>query len=161
MGKDSKGLTFIELLIALSIGSLVIGISAITTNQLFWLGSRNQDHMKAVCQVQNAGYWISRDGVMAQTITLGKPSGFPLSFSWTNWDTNQTITVTYILDNNILIRHQAKGNDVVTTTVARYITSAWAEFPFQNKKLLTVTITAQVGTQTETRIYKITPRATG
>lgn len=159
--RNSSGLTLVELLIALSISGLAIAAATATINQLFWLGSRNQNHMVAVRQVQNAGYWISRDGVMAQGVTMGPSSGFPLTFSWTEWGTSQTTTVTYTLSDSVLSRQQTVDNATITSTIARYITSAQAEFPTGNEKLLTVTMTAQVGTLSETRTYKIKPRPVG
>lgn len=148
----------IELLIALSISGLTIAAATATINQLFLLGSRNENHMIAVRQVQNAGYWLSRDGVMAQVVTPEAFFGFPLTLSWMEWGGSQNTTITYTLRDNVLTRQQAVGDASSTTGIARYVTTAQAEFLNEGEKLLTVTITAQVGAASETRTYKIKSR---
>ncbi len=156
--KDSKGLTLLELLIALSIAGLIVAATTTTISQLFSLGSRNENYMVAVRQVQNAGYLISRDGVMAQKITVANTeSGFPLTLSWGEWGGSQTITVTYTLIDSILSRQEVANGKTTTAQIARHIVSAQVEFP-KGEKLLTVTITAQVKTASETRTYQIKPR---
>ncbi len=43
--------------------------------------------MTVVRQVQDAGFWVSHDAQMAQTMVLASdPDGFPLYLKWTKWD---------------------------------------------------------------------------
>lgn len=154
--KNEKGFTVAELLIALFIGVLIMSATVFTFNQLFLFSGQTEDHIVAIRQVQNAGHWLSRDGMRAYQVNL-ENSGFPLTFSWTEWGEKKIVRVTYTLDNNILKRQEVIGDKLTTTEVARYITKAEAKLD-KAKKLLTITITTKVGAISETRTYKIKPR---
>lgn len=148
---NSKGFTLAELLISLAIGGMVLAGAGTTFHQLLLTGERNENYVIAVRQVQNAGYFISGDGVMAQEITLGAPSGFPMTLSWSEWGSGETATVTYSLSDGNLCRNGA--------VIARHIISANAEYPSEGEKVLTLTVEAKVGTMMEERTYKVKPRA--
>lgn len=158
---SSAGFTLAELLIALAIGGMVLAGASMTIHQLFLTGARNENYMIAVRQVQNAGYWISRDGVSAQSITPGSSSGFPLTLSWSEWGSGVTTNITYTISDGNLSR-QETGGTTIQAVIARHIVSAMATFPTiegtEVEQVLTVTITAQVGAASESRTYKIKPR---
>ena len=82
-----KGYTLIELAIAVTIMALVSGAASVAIFQTMKGTEMNNTHMNAVRQVQNAGYWLSRDARMAQSISTDNlsPPDF-LVFSWTEWD---------------------------------------------------------------------------
>jgi prepilin-type N-terminal cleavage/methylation domain-containing protein len=167
--KDSRGFTLVELLVALSIAGLLVSAASVTLNQLFSLVPAGENMMVAIRQVQDAGYWISTDGLQAQVITPGASSGMPLTISWVKWDATKT-TVTFSLTNGNLQRqevvtYESTGNvkSSKQTQVAYSITSITAQYnqPDANnpRKILTITITAQIGSSNETRTYKISPRS--
>ena len=87
MRRSEKGYTLIELIVAVAIIVLVSGAASITIFQVSKGTETNNSHMNAVRQVQNAGYWISRDAGMAQSIETDNltPPDF-LVFNWTEWD---------------------------------------------------------------------------
>jgi prepilin-type N-terminal cleavage/methylation domain-containing protein len=172
--RGSRGLTLVELLIALAIGSLVAVGALGVLNQLFVLIPKAQNGMLAIRQAQSAGYWIDRDGVSGQIITP-TPSLFtlsaatPLVISSVNWNSDNTI-VTYSVDTNLKLQRQEvvknKSGVTISSTlsqVADSISSITAQYDYPNpgdaRKILTITITAQVGSATETRVYKISPRS--
>lgn len=66
--KNQKGFTLIELLVALAITSLIS--AGITTGifQVFNINVLTSDHVIAITEVDNAGYWIMVDARMAQSI---------------------------------------------------------------------------------------------
>jgi len=87
MKLGEKGFTYIELIVALAIIALISGATANATFQVLRGTGHNNDHMTAVRQVHNAGYWISRDAQMAQSVTadnLTQPDFLVLN--WTEWD---------------------------------------------------------------------------
>jgi len=87
MRKGEKGYTLIELIIAITIITMVSGAASIAIFQIMKGTERNNTHINAVRQVQTAGYWISRDARMAQSIdseNLTSPDF--LVFNWTEWD---------------------------------------------------------------------------
>ncbi|MBU2534795.1 MAG: hypothetical protein ABIK32_02620, partial [Chloroflexota bacterium] len=66
---------------------LVSGAASIAIFQIMKGTERNNTHINAVRQVQTAGYWISRDARMAQSIdTENLTSPAFLVFNWTEWD---------------------------------------------------------------------------
>ncbi len=102
MKLGEKGFTYIELIVALAIIALIGSATATTTIQVLRLTVRNNEHMTAVRQVQNAGYWISRDAQMAQSIITDNltPPDF-LVLNWIEWDYTDDLTyhsVTYFFE---------------------------------------------------------------
>jgi prepilin-type N-terminal cleavage/methylation domain-containing protein len=87
MRNGEKGYTLIELIIATTIAVLVSGAASIAIFQVMKGTETNNTHMSAVQQVQTAGYWISRDIRMAQSVNTDNltPPDF-LVFNWVEWD---------------------------------------------------------------------------
>ena len=88
MKPGEKGYALVELLIAITIIALVSGAAGAATFQVLKNTERNNDYMTAVRQVENAGYWISRDAQMALSMNTTANLTLPdfLSLSWTEWD---------------------------------------------------------------------------
>lgn len=66
--KGQSGLTLIELLVSIALLGIVILGSAMVFYQTMVITVESRNHMKAVRNVQNAGYWVSIDG---QQISIG------------------------------------------------------------------------------------------
>lgn len=64
-----------EMLIVLGIMGAIGGVMALTTATIVRITPQSNDQMIALRQVQNAGYWISRDVQMAQTIDSAPATG--------------------------------------------------------------------------------------
>lgn len=177
MDRDQRGFTIIELLIAFTIAALVaIGVTA-GVFQIVTGNTRTSNHMTAVRQVQEAGYWVSHDTQMAQSVetdNLTEPE--ILELTWAEWDTSYKHLVIYSLTNmngglKQLVRqhltYDADDNliDSLTSTsiVAQFIDPALTSCIFiDNELIFTVTATVSSGSQqgSETRVYKISPRPT-
>ena len=72
-----RGFTLIELVVGLSIAAFVVGAASMTTITMMRLTPQNNDWAVALRQVQNAGYWISRDIQMSQgdiVVGTGNPT---------------------------------------------------------------------------------------
>lgn len=171
MKLGEKGFTYIELIVAITIIVLIGGAAAIATFQVLKGTARNNNYMTAVRQVQNAGYWISRDTLMAQSVTTDNLT-LPdfLLLSWTDESSGDVYQVVYTLENmsegglQKLLRSQSiNGVASSTTFVAQYIApeSAKTKCEFTNGTL-TLTVTATVGdgspARSETRTYQVVPR---
>ena len=172
--RTCRGLTLVELLVALAVGSLIIvGASKVLT-QLFILVPKAESSMLAMRQVQFAGHWIDRDATMAQVITP-TPNLFtistatPLIISYVNWDATKT-TVTYSVDTNkklqrnVVVTNEKTGSVISSSQiqVADSIASIKAQYiepTGMDRKALTVTIVAQVGSASENRTYQTSPRS--
>jgi len=173
--KNQRGLTLVELLIAIVLVGIVTAGITITIGHMFTWTTRTNNHMIAVRQVQTAGYWVSRDALQAQEWTISLPgssdpmnSGFPFSLK-REWD-DETTQVTYsITEDNRLMRTRkitkiTEDGDVtseVSTFVAQHICFDGTTIErrlSEGKEVLTLQVTATVAEQSETRVYDITPR---
>jgi len=176
MKRSESGFTFIEFLVVMAIVAIIAGAAGATTLQLFASTERSNDHMTAVRQVQNAGYWISRDALMAEsTDNVTTPPDF-LILRWTEWDKDKKKpsiyhSVTYSfqdlsdeigkLKRQHLI-HDADGDEIgnKTTLVAEYIyynpddPDNTTKANYENS-VLTVQIAAAIGEANEIREYRV------
>ena len=167
INKNQKGFTLMELMLAMAIGSIIIGAITMTIFQVVEGNARTSNHMTAVRQVQNAGYWVSHDTVMAQIVVVDEDedTGFPLTLTWTEWGSNEVHQVVYSLADNELQRsHSINGNgapeiDIIAQFINPDPEKTKCEF---TSGVLTFSVTATVGTssreRSETRIYETVPR---
>ena len=162
--RDQKGLTLLELVIAIAlVGAITSGIT-MTIFQVFDTSSRTSNHMIAIRQVQNAGKHVSEHLLQAQGWDLGGSSGFPLALNWTDWDDMQH-GILYTLEDMpygefkiLRRRHDINSSPDSTINVAEYIDPAQTSC-VQAGGVFTFTVTANVSGQSETRVYEVTPRS--
>ncbi len=173
MKQDEKGFSYIELVIAVAIIAVISGAAAITTYQVCKGTGTNNDYITTVHQVQSAGFWISRDARMAQSVTTDNLT-LPdfLTLSWTEWDENDDPiyhTATYFFTDvtdeigALKRRHWSSGGINEQTLVAKSIYFAPGDPDVTSKasyqdSILTVQLTALSDKSRETREYKITHR---
>ncbi len=170
--RDCRGFTLVELLVALAIGSMLsIGTLGVL-NQILVLAPMSENNLVAIRQAQSAGYWIGRDGASAQAITCDNSTplstGNPLVISYIKWDATKT-TISYSVDDNSTLQRQMVVTNELTGAeisrnqirIAENIASITALYSqpdiYNSRKILTLTITTQVGNATQTRVYKISP----
>ncbi len=162
VNKEQRGFTIIEILVSIAIaGVLAAGIVA-TIHQTFKVNESANEHMVTVQQVENAGYWVNKDALMAQTITPGGGAGFPLSLSWISWAGN-SMQVTYNLSGDSIRRSvSVNGGAPTQVLVAQNVdpdplktSCSFAD------SVLTLNVTAAVDDTFETRTYRIKPRPDG
>lgn len=181
VNKNQMGFTLGELMLAFAISAVIIGGITMTFLQVVKGNTRTSNHMTVVTQVQDAGYWISHDAQMAQTVQLGVTSDTLFTLTWVGWEYpygNNTgidsyeVWYTYERASDKVWRHQkittdiydAEGRHVAgpfvsesSSFIAEYITTSPPVTVDGNK--LSVTITASLGEAEEERTYEITPRA--
>jgi type II secretory pathway pseudopilin PulG len=181
VNKNQMGFTLGELMLAFVISGVITGGVTMTMFQVFEGNIRASNHMTAVRQVQNAGYWVSHDAQMAQNVEVGAGSLFTLS--WIGWEYDcghpqhytgiDTYDVWYTYDgaSDKIWRHQKittnkyddDGHHVAgpivsesSSFIAEHVTTTPAVA--MNGNRLSVTITASVGEAEEERTYEIRPR---
>ncbi len=171
--RNERGFTLVELLVSLPIAALVV--YAATGAIIEVLNStRASNYMLAYRQVQNAGYWVSHDAIQAQDVDDcwegPDDRGFPLTLTWTDWDSGAEYVITYTLEDMAsgvkYLQRQESVNGVPSAIApaGEYIyididpneptNCVWDE----DAKVLTFTVKAQVGQQTATRTYEVKPR---
>jgi len=174
---SQSGVTLIELVMAIAVGGILLAAVTMSIVTLLNTNTRNSNHMVAVRNVQNAGYWVSRDAECADAgqlpdgtngITPTGANGFPLYLRWTDPETmTDIVACTYTL--------QPDGAGTYTlwrtiggtsTSVAQHIigdnTTKTSVVYDTGGRRLTFTVTATMTTRnitgTETRVYNVAPR---
>jgi prepilin-type N-terminal cleavage/methylation domain-containing protein len=161
INKDQKGFTLTELILAICIGAIITAVATLVIFQVIIGSARSINHMTAVRQVQSAGFWVSHDAQMASQEPDIEENGGNLesiTLNWTDGDGTDNQVVYSLLDDNQLQRsHLLDSGTPTVATVAQYIDRASTTCEFTNG-VLTFTVTATVGEQTETRTYKVAIR---
>jgi prepilin-type N-terminal cleavage/methylation domain-containing protein len=170
IGSNQKGLTLVELVMAMAVTAIIASAVTAVIYQVFNMNARSSNHMIAIRQVQNAGYWVSHDAQMAQSTNVTGPNFLVLK--WTDWNNGQN-QVTYTLENasgglkNLRRTYSIdSGSGPVVQTnflVGQYIdqTNTSCSSNLTSKELI-FTVTAKVGSgskaESETRRYEVKPR---
>ena len=168
-----KGFTFVEILVALAILTVIMGGLGAITIQIFNTNDLSTNRALAIRQVQNAGQWLSRDMLQATlTPTFSSPNGFPSVVITQDLSSygGQLVTVTYTITGTDLQRTEQIGvGTPTTTTIATGVTfdsaDSSADAPTWFRSIgnaYEFKITSVIGSgnnaATETRTYKIEPR---
>lgn len=161
--KGEKGFTLIELLVTISIAALIVGAASAVIITMLRLTPRNNDWVVSLHQVQNAGYWISRDVLMSDNITVGTGSTF-LTMTQPQTQPPKKIIVYQFEDMSgglkRLMRTDTDNN--TTIMIAEYIysdnTTATYSPNCSENCTLTFTITAISGNVPVTRRYETAQR---
>jgi prepilin-type N-terminal cleavage/methylation domain-containing protein len=164
--REQKGFTLIELLMVVSLTGIIGGVAAMTTTTMMKLVPQSNDHVVAQHQVQNAGFWITRDVQMAQTID-SDPVGGELIQMTLNVVGSPDVIVTYELEDmdsgmKRLVRRTDQGTEML---VAEYIyydpdgdpdnTTNIVDY---QSSILTFRITAKSGNVSVIKKYEATQR---
>ena len=114
-----RGITLVETLLATAIAAMIVGLLGSTIFLFMRSTEQGNKQLIAFQDLQNAGHWITRDGMAAQTTGLadGAAPVVSMTLSWT--DGEQSNTVTYSLSGDDLRRNY---NGTVMT-VARNVSS--------------------------------------
>jgi len=173
--KSQRGFTLVELMLAIAITGVITGGITMTLFQVFDGSARTSNHMTAVRQVQNAGYWVSYHAQMAQDIVTVDDPATPgvtefLALTWKDrYDDDHQVV--YSLENrpssslrNLQGVHYINGEESDRTPVFEFIDpdpdQTSCVWDGAGKLIFTVTATVGFGSQeqSETRIYEVTPR---
>jgi prepilin-type N-terminal cleavage/methylation domain-containing protein len=156
MKGNQSGFTLIEILISVAIMAVittVIAVALANVMSVTWGSSKRMDVIK---QVENALYYINRDGQAANNISTST-SGYWLVFNRSD-GTSISYRITTSGDQTYLERTQGS----TTTTIAKYIDSnSGHTFCSYAANVLSVQITVSEGgfrSATETRTLKVYPR---
>ena len=163
MKRREKGFTVLEALIGVAIMAIVVVAVAMTTTTLLLNEGQAAGQNTALPQVQNAGYWISRDVQMARNVTPSAPNGFPLSLGIpVDADENNDYTVDYLFDGDKLKRqvYDSLETLISETFIAEYIDTSNTTFSALDADagLYKLTVRASRDETGATRSYEISQR---
>jgi prepilin-type N-terminal cleavage/methylation domain-containing protein len=174
------GFTLIEISIALLAGSILIAGIGYGIFQVFSMNARNTSHMTAVREVQNAGYWFTRDAGQAPR-DKGSPGPWVLPMPSTGSISSSNVTVSWLDADNLAVKHSSTFTwDATSATItrkldaetpaiiAKHISNASFSVTLDatNRYVVTIQLDATSSvpswngsSSTETRSYRVTPRA--
>lgn len=173
MRRGQFGFTLIELLVSLFIMTVAAGGAGLAFYQIARNTGRNTDYLSTVRQVENAGYWISRDAQMALTIltTANLTGNDFVSFNWTEWDQDGNplyYSANYTFINlvnglgSLQRTYGGGGNSVEVTVVAQNLFYSPGEATSSNTSYsapdLTLRLTSIYKDFTETRQFTVKHR---
>jgi prepilin-type N-terminal cleavage/methylation domain-containing protein len=160
INKNQLGFTLLELMLAMAISGIISGGITMSIFQVLNGSARTNNHLIAVNQVQNAGYWVSLDAQMAQIVVPDEyeDTGFPLTLTRTDWDTNEVYQVTYTLDPALKNLQRIYSHGITETSIIAQFIDPEQTSCVWDGEVLTFTIMVTVGGQSETRVYEIKPR---
>lgn len=103
MKRNENGFTLLELAVVISLTAMIALAATTFTFHALRTAAKTGDHLTAVTNAENAGYWISRDAYMADTvITDNLTAPTILILKWTDWGygtDNVYYSATYSVDN--------------------------------------------------------------
>jgi len=161
--RRQQGFTILELLIAIAITGVIASSILMVIINVFDSNRRSINHMAAVKEVENAVYWMVRDGQMAQDVTVTSPppdgNGFPVCITWQDLD-DVIHNVTYDITGGQLVRTDTQAG---TTILVKYINDDPALTCCEvSDPLIDFKITSTVGgtdPESETRSFQIMMRS--
>jgi prepilin-type N-terminal cleavage/methylation domain-containing protein len=159
--RREKGFTLIEVIVALAIMSIIIVAMGMTITTVVTNSRGTTERNVVLCQVQNAGYSISRDVQMADDVTLDGTSGFPLILDIpVDTDENNNYSVNYLLDGDKIIRQVYDSSDTLIRegSVAEYIDVGATTFSALSFNTYELTVKACDGETVAERSYQIKQR---
>ncbi|MFC2013075.1 hypothetical protein ACFLUE_02170 [Chloroflexota bacterium] len=169
--RNEKGIMLLETVVVVAIVALVAGAGGMATFRVITDTERSSNHITAVRQVQNVGYWVSRDVMESQVIDADDDPETTdvefLAFHWSDWEDGTTHEIVYTFHDmtgglKLLKRQHVVRNidneelNTIATFIAEGIVSSSTLSPQNGAWILS--IEARAGTEIETREYKIFPR---
>ncbi len=165
MKLGEKGFTVIELLLVVAITGVIVAPLTMATITLLTSPQRTADQGIVLQQVQNAGYWLSRDVQMTKTVSPGGANGFPLTLTIPMDDNpDNDYTIEYLFDGNKLKRQFSGANLTSVTFIADYIDTDNTTFGTDNTTAggsYKLSIRAVKGEAAVTRGYEVKQRPAG
>ena len=149
--RGQKGFTAAEILIAVTVASIIGGGVVMSISQVFNTSAQNSDHTVATKHVRNVIYWVRRDAKMSQTVQVDAgASGLPLVLSWDDWDSTQHEVTYALVDDKLMRNHSINSGAPSSMLVAEHINTdpALTHCEYTGGMLIfEVTVTVGVGSR--------------
>ena len=163
MSKRQKGFTLLELVIGSAIMAVVVGAIAASLITLFLNYGQAAGQSSALPNVQNAGFWITRDVQTSRNVTAGVSNGFPISLKIpTDINEANDNRIEYVFDSSKLKRELYDSSDtlIAETLIADFIDTDYTTFVSINVTSGHYRLTATASREGEavTRVYDMDQR---
>ena len=163
MKKREKGFTLLEIVVGSAIMAVVVGAIAATLTTLFLNYGQAAGQNSALPQVQNAGFWITRDVQTSRNITAGDPNGFPITLKIpVDIDAANDNRIEYVFYGQKLKRefYNSSDNLISETMIADYMDTDACTFSTVNATMryYRLTVSAARAGETVTRVYDMSQR---
>ncbi len=162
MKERQDGYTLIELLIALAIAVLLLGMMGLVIYQTWRVTADGNNRLLVTDDLRSAGAWLIQDAQMADLNRSGVATG-TLTLRWTDTYSNASTNYqsVYAVSGTELRRSYKVGTAApVTATVARHIASPGDVQFLLSGGMFTATLTATADTVRETTQVQVTLRST-
>ncbi len=144
-----SGMTLVELLIALAIGGLVVGVIGAALSQFLRTTSRGHDQLAVVHDQRDALSWLSRDAQMAVS-SLATVGPDAVTLNWTDQVTGDSYQSHYQQSGSELVRTLAVNGTPSALPVARDLQPDGFSAS-RNGDLITVHIASSQGQESASR----------
>jgi prepilin-type N-terminal cleavage/methylation domain-containing protein len=157
MHEDQRGITLLELVIAIALAGIVTAGVTMMIFNVFGESTRTSNQRIALSQVQSAGYWIRYDALQARDVDT------ETDFLKLNWVDINGISheVIYTLDGGGRLRrtYAIDSETQSDTVVAEHINPSGTYPQWDpDSRVLTTTVTATVGETDVSMTYEVKPR---
>lgn len=159
MISDERGMTLVEILVALAITALITGTLVTAIYQIYQVTGWGNSELRVQHDLQNAATWLNRDVISACSAEVSGsqmiltipyyPSGSSIYTP-----TIRTITYTFSAAERILARDSVTS----TVTVARHVEDVAFSGTGTVTSVITITITSQAGDVTRSAILQLDMR---
>jgi len=100
MRQGERGFTLLELSVVIAISAIIALGAGMTVVQVIRGADESNALMTVTNQVNNVGYWVSRDILTAQSVNASDDSGTGdiefIVMNWKNWETGEMHDIRYI-----------------------------------------------------------------
>ena len=146
MIRDERGITLVELLVALAITGLITGILVTAIYQIYNVTGWGNNELVVQHDLQNAATWLNRDVLTASSADVSG-SQMVLTIPYFITDTVHTDAITYTFST--AERTLTRDSVASTVTVARHIVSNPFPPPADTiTSAITITLISQAGVVT-------------
>jgi len=152
MIRDERGMTLVEILVALAIAGLITGTLVTAIYQIYQVTGWGNNELVVQHDLQNAATWLNRDVVCASSAEVsGSQMVLTIPYRMTD-----PIIITYTHSASQLIR-DSEGS---TATVARHVDSVDFSPTGTVTSAITITLTSQAGVVTGSATLHLDMRPT-
>lgn len=149
MRRCEKGLSLVEILIAMTIGAMVVALMVPATQLIMRLGPRLDNELAVLHDLDITRRWLIRDGQAFHSFTVLASPGYG-RFEWTDYTgelpVKYTVTYSYDAENTSLTRKERRNGVAKSTLrIARNIlTEGDVRFEIRDG-IVSVNITSTAG----------------